>query len=160
VQLPLHVSDQAERPTLPVLQMPPVSSAPLDGVRVLLLEHDEDVRDLLTVVLQQRGASVRLAGSVDEALEMLESWRPDVLLSDAASPEHDAYALVGKVQSLEADRGGRIPAMALTTMTRADEGMRRKLSEVKRDLPKPVEPSILTAEIARLTGRERRREQR
>jgi signal transduction histidine kinase len=160
VQLPLHTSDQSQRPSLPVLQMPPVVSAPLDGVRVLLLEHDEDVRELLTVVLQQRGASVRVAASVDQALEMLESWRPDVLVSDALSPERDSYALVGKVHALEADRGGRIPAVALTTMSRTDEAMRRLLQEVKRDLPKPVEPAVLTAEIARLAGRERRRSAR
>ncbi len=91
---------------------------------------------------------------------MLESWRPDVLVSDALSPDRDEYALVGKVHALEADRGGRIPAVALTTMSRTDDEMRRMLAEVKRDLPKPVEPAILTAEIARLAGRERRRAQR
>jgi signal transduction histidine kinase len=160
VRLPLHHRDQQHATAAHADATATVSSAPLNGIRVLLLDQDRDVREFLSVVLRERGASVLLAASVDEALEMLESWRPDVLLSDAASPEHDAYALVGKVQSLEADRGGRIPAMALTSMARADEGMRRKLSEVKRDLPKPVEPSILTAEIARLTGRERRREQR
>ena len=162
VRLPLHHGDQekATAAPAPAAVAATVSSAPLTGVRVLLLDQDRDVRELLSVVLQQRGASVRLAGSVDEALEMLESWRPDVLLSDAASPEHDAYALVGKVQSLEADRGGRIPALALTNMAHINEGARRLLSGVKRDLPKPVEPSILTAEIARLTGRERRRAQR
>ena len=76
------------------------------------------------------------------------------------SPERDAYSVVGKVHSLEADRGGRIPAVALTMMARTDESMKRLLSDVKRDLPKPVEPSVLTAEVARLTGRERRRAQR
>ena len=91
-----------------------VSSPPLNGVRVLLLDRDRDVRELLSVALRATRRVGRLAGSVDEALEMLESWRPDVLVSDAASPERDAYALVGKVQSLEADRGGRIPALALT----------------------------------------------
>jgi CheY-like chemotaxis protein len=129
-------------------------------VRVLLLDRNRDAGELLSVVLQQRGASVRLASSVDEALEMLELWRPDVLMRDDSSPEGDAYALVGKVQSLEADRGGRIPALALTNLARTDEGMRRMLSDVKRDLPKPVEPAVLTAEIARLAGRERRRAQR
>jgi CheY-like chemotaxis protein len=73
------------------------------------------------------------------------------------SPDRDGYSLVGKVHSLESDRGGRIPALALTTFARTDERMRRMLSEVKRDLPKPIEPAVLTAEIARLTGRERRR---
>ena len=55
---------------------------------------------------------------------------------------------------------GRIPALALTTAGGVDERMRQMLSEVQRSLPKPVEPSILTAEIARLTGRERRRAHR
>jgi signal transduction histidine kinase len=160
VALPLHRNDQAERATSPAPSLPSVSSPPLTGIRVLLLDRDEDVRELLSVALEQRGATVCVAGSVDEALEMLESWRPDVLVSDALSPERDAYALVGKVQSLEADRGGRIPALALTSMSRTDDELRKALAEVKRDLPKPVEPAILTAEIARLTGRERRRAQR
>ena len=157
IRLPLHHADQAATTVAPTAASPTVSSPPLNGVRVLLLDQDQDVRELLSVVLRQRGASVRLVGTVDEALEMLESWRPDVLVSDATSPERDAYSLVGKVQSLEAERGGRIPALALTNLARTDEGMRRLLSGVKRDLPKPVEPAVLTAEIARLTGRERRR---
>lgn len=160
IRLPLHDADQDESTVAPAPGSPTVSSPPLNGLRVLLLDRDRDVRELLGTVLQQRGAAVCVAGTVDEALEMLESWRPDVLVSDAASPEGDAYAVVGKVQSLETERGGRIPALALTNLARTDEGMRRMLSEVKRDLPKPVEPSILTAEIARLTGRERRRAQR
>ena len=45
---------------------------------------------------------------------MLESWRPDVLVSDALSPERDGYALVGKVSRSKRMRGGRIPALALT----------------------------------------------
>jgi signal transduction histidine kinase len=160
IRLPQHAGDQQVQPVLPAPATPMISSPPLDGVRVLLLDRDQDARELLTVALQQRGASVFAAGSVDEALEVLESWRPDVLISDALSPERDAYALVGKVQGLESERGGRIPALALTSMARTDEGMKRMLSDVRRQLPKPVEPSILTAEVARLTGRERRRVQR
>jgi signal transduction histidine kinase len=160
IRLPLHRDDQSVRAAVPAPALSPVASPPLNGVRVLLLDRDEDARHLLSVALEQHGALVRAVVSVDEALEMLESWRPDVLVSDAMSPDRDAYALVGKVHALEADRGGRIPALALTSMTRTDAEMRRMLSEVKRDLPKPVEPAILTAEIARLTGRERRRERR
>jgi CheY-like chemotaxis protein len=160
IRLPLHEADQEDATLPPALASSTVTSAPLNGVRVLLLDRNRDAGELLSVVLQQRGASVRLASSVDEALEMLELWRPDVLMRDDSSPEGDAYALVGKVQSLEADRGGRIPALALTNLARTDEGMRRMLSDVKRDLPKPVEPAVLTAEIARLAGRERRRAQR
>jgi hypothetical protein len=83
-----------------------------------------------------------------------------VLVSDSGSADRDSYALIGKVQSLDADRGGRIPAAALTPIARTDERLRHMLADVHRDVPKPVEPSVLTAEIARLTGRERRRAQR
>jgi signal transduction histidine kinase len=152
VRLPLHPEDrQADLRASEA--RPSAAGQPLDGVRVLLVDRDRDARELLSVALQQRGAAVRAAGTVGEALEMLESWRPDVLLSDTLSPERDTYALVGKVHALEADRGGRIPALALTSLVRTDETMKRLLSEVKRDLPKPVEPAVLTAEIARLTGR-------
>lgn len=160
IKLPLHAADQQDTVTAPTPGSPNAGSPPLDGVRVLLLDRDQDTRELLSVVLQQRGAAVRVVASVDEALELLESWRPDILVSDAMSPERDAYSLVAKVHSLETERGGRIPALALTSLACTDEGMRRMLSGVKRDLPKPVEPAMLTAEIARLTGRERRRAQR
>jgi len=160
VRLPIRREDQHERPVRGTLPPLTASSPRLDGIRVLLVDRDRDARDLLSVVLEQRGASVRASESVDQALEVLEAWRPDVLVSDAASPDHDAYALVGKVHSLEAERGGRIPAIALTTLARTDEGMRRLLSDVKSDLPKPVDPAVLAAEIARLAGDERRRENR
>jgi PleD family two-component response regulator len=116
ITLPLHASDQQERPVAPSLALPNVSSPPLNGLRVLLLDGGRDTRELLSVVLQQRGAAVRIVASMDAALELLESWRPDVLVSDAMPPEGDAYALVGKVHSLDADRGGRIPALALTSL--------------------------------------------
>jgi signal transduction histidine kinase len=133
------------------------SSPPLDGLRVLVLDENADGRDLLRTVLQQRGAQVRATANVADALESLEAWRPDVLVSDSATPEHDSYALISKVPSLDTERGGRIPAAALTVFARTDERVRRMLEAFQCDLPKPVEPATLTAEIARLTGRERRR---
>ena len=160
VRLPLHRADQQRRAATPAPSLPTVSSPPLTGVRVLLLERDQDARELLSIALEQHGASVQVAVSVDQALEFLESWRPDVLVSDTPSPERDAYCLVGKVHSLETDRGGRIPSLALTSMSVTDADMRRMLADARLDLPKPVEPAILTAAIARLAGRERRRASR
>jgi CheY-like chemotaxis protein len=103
---------------------------------------------------------VRTVSTVGDALEALETWRPDVLVSDSASPDHDSYALIGKIRSLESDKGGRIPALALTHAARTDQRFRQLLAAAQSELPKPVEPSVLTSEIARLTGRERRRVQR
>jgi len=160
VRLPLHDGDQHSRASAHMPAIPNLTTLHLTGVRVLMLDRDRDARELFSVVLRQRGAAVRMAASVDEALEILESWRPDVLVSDAVSPERDAYLVVGKVSSLESDRGGRIPALALTSFARSDEHTRQLLSDAHRDLPKPVEPAVLTAEIARLAGRERRQSQR
>ena len=161
VGFPLQPADLLEpragtRPHSPSI----LPGAPLDAVRVLVLDRDVESRELLSTVLVQRGASVRAVGTVAEALELLEAWCPDVLVSDSTSPRHDSYALVAKVLSLDADRGGRIPALALTTAARNDSRLRHLLKGVESDLPKPVEPSVLAAEIARLTGRERRRAQR
>jgi signal transduction histidine kinase/CheY-like chemotaxis protein len=138
----------------------PNGSPPLRGLLVLVLDRDRDGRDLVATLLRDRGAVVRTTDTVAEALESLESWRPDVLVSDVGSPDHNCYQVFGKVPSLEAERGGRIPALALTNLARTDEHVREMLAAALADLPKPVEPALLTSEIARLTGRERRREAR
>jgi CheY-like chemotaxis protein len=124
---------------------------------VLVVDHDVEARELLRTILLQRGAEVQTAGSAADALEALEAWRPDVLVSDANSPRHDSYSLVGKVDALDSDRGGRIPALALTTLGRSDPRLGRLIAEVHRDLPKPVEPVLLIAEIARLSAHNRGR---
>lgn len=129
----------------------------LAGLRVLVLDKDRDARELLEAVLREGGAVVRSTESVADALDALESWRPDVLVSDRTSPERDHYRLVGKVASLEADRGGRIPAVALTSLASSDTSGGSLLARSVRDLPKPLEPALLTAEVARLAGREGRR---
>ena len=159
-RFPLQPRQSVQR-TVHVAPAPPIGNAPfLEGLRVLVFDQEPEGRDLLRTLLQHRGASVQTVGSVAEALHCLESWRPDVLVSDSVSPDHDFYALVGKVATLESERGGRIPAVALTSVSRTDERLRDMLADVQRDVPKPVEPAVLTSEIARLTGRERRREQR
>lgn len=132
----------------------------LEGLRVLVLDRDRDARELLEAVLRQGGAAVRTTESVADALDALESWRPDVLVSDRASPDRDCYLLVGKVASLEADRGGRIPAVALTSLAGTDTNGSNLLARSVRDLPKPLEPALLTAEVARLAGRGGRRASR
>jgi signal transduction histidine kinase len=157
VRFPLQSEESlnpARQPPAPAML---VSSPPLDGLRVLVLDQSRESRELVEAVLHLRGAVVRSTGSVADALEALESWRPDVLVSDAVSSERDCYVVVGKVRSLEADRGGRIPALALTSLSQTDEHARDLLSAASRDVPKPIEPALLTAEVARLGGRERRR---
>ncbi len=160
VRFPRHAAEASEIPAPPPPMAVLQASPPLDGLRVLVLDQDVEGRELLRTVLQQRGAVVRTVSTVGDALEALEGWQPDVLVSDSVSPEHDSYALVGKIQSLDSDRGGRIPALALTHASRTDERLKELLASAQSELPKPVEPALLTSEIARLTGRERRRAKR
>jgi signal transduction histidine kinase len=138
----------------------PGAAAPLEGVRVLILDHDAESRELVRAMLHERGAMVQTAASTAEALESLEAWHPDVLVRESGSPQNGFYALFGKVQTLDADRGGRIPALALTIAGRTDARLGQLIAQVQRDVPKPLDPATLTAEIARLSGRERRRAQR
>ena len=115
---------------------------------------------MLRRLLEQRGATVCVVESVTEALEALESWQPDALINDGGAGAPDSYTVVARVRTLDEARGGRIPAAALTVHARRDERLHAMLSAVRRDLPKPVEPAVLTSEIARLTGRERRHSRR
>jgi signal transduction histidine kinase/CheY-like chemotaxis protein len=157
---PLQSADLLERHVYSGRLIHQMAGTPLDDVRVLVFDRDREGRELLRTVLQQRGAAVRTVESVADALEALESWRPDVLVSDNEWSEHDTYTLIGRIPSLDAERGGRIPAAALTTSGRADKRLGKLLAEVHCDLTKPVEPARLTAEVARLAGRERRQARR
>jgi signal transduction histidine kinase len=128
------------------------TGARLDGVRVLVFDQDREGSDVVRLLLRESGADVQIAESLADALEGLESWRPDVLLSEAPGSGGDAYALVAKLPALESARGGRIPLLALTAFARHDPAMRKMLAGCTRDLPAPLELARLTAEIARLTS--------
>lgn len=145
-------------------RVPPVSheqsgldEAPrLDGVRVLVVEDEADARHLLAAVLQKRGAQVFMAATAAEALDVLERERPDVLLSDIALQDEDGYGLIRKVRSLPQDRGGRIPAAALTGYGRLEDRMRALSAGFQLHAAKPVEPSELVAVVASLAGKSAR----
>jgi signal transduction histidine kinase len=125
----------------------------LRGVRVLAVDDDFEVRDLLSAVLGGAGAQVRLATSAEEALRELEASPPDVLLSDLAMPGTDGYELIRRVRSLPAASGGRVPAVALTAYARAEDRRRTLLAGFHMHLAKPVDPDELIVVVASLAGR-------
>ncbi len=125
----------------------------LKGVRVLVVDDEEDARRLLDAVLGQCDASVRTCASVAEALSEIKEWKPDVLVSDIEMPSEDGYALIRKVRELESEQGGKLPAVALTAHARAEDRMRVLSSGYQMHVPKPVEPAELAVVIASLAGR-------
>lgn len=123
----------------------------LDGLRVLVVDDECDAVEMLTRVLAGYGAEVRSSTSVAEALDTLQEWVPDVLVSDIGMPEQDGYTLIRKVRALEAEKGGRIPAVALTAHTRTEDRVRALSSGFQMHVPKPVEPAELIVVISSLT---------
>ena len=95
-----------------------IADAPhLHGVRVLVVDDMLDVRDVVTEILERGGAVVTAVGTAEEALEVLQRERPNVLLSDLSMPGKGGYWLIGQVRALPPERGGTTPAAALTAYT-------------------------------------------
>ena len=125
----------------------------LQGLHVLVVDDEADARDLIRAVLTQAGADVLTAASTAEALPVVERERPDVLLSDVEMPGEDGYALLAKVRALGPDRGGRVPAAALTAYAGEDDRARALGAGFELHIPKPVAPEELVAAVASLAGR-------
>jgi signal transduction histidine kinase/CheY-like chemotaxis protein len=126
--------------------------APLEGVRLLVVEDDADARELLSMILQEAGAEVTTASSANEALAAFDRQRPDVLVSDIGMPDGDGYSLIRKVRLLEGESAAKVPAVALTAFARAEDRGEALGSGFQAHLPKPIDPAELTALIAGLLG--------
>ena len=87
---------------------------PLPGIHVVIVDDNDDARELLTHVLEYCGAVVTCVGSAEDALGVLGRVRADVLVSDLAMPRMDGYALIRSVREMPAERGGTVPAIAIT----------------------------------------------
>jgi PAS domain S-box-containing protein len=127
----------------------------LDGVRVMVVEDENDVRDFLRVSLVQYGAEVSTFATTADALLAVEAERPDVLVSDIGMPDEDGYAFIRRVRALGPDRGGQVPAAALTAYAKGEDGQRVLSAGFQVHLPKPVQPSDLASVVATLAGRSR-----
>jgi CheY-like chemotaxis protein/anti-sigma regulatory factor (Ser/Thr protein kinase) len=125
----------------------------LDGLRVLVVDDEPDTRELLAAVLTSCGAQVIQAATAAEAFEHVERTRPDVLITDIGMPEEDGYSLLARIRSLPPERGGGMPAAALTAYARAEDRARALRSGFQMHVPKPVEPAELITIVANLAGR-------
>jgi signal transduction histidine kinase/ActR/RegA family two-component response regulator len=127
--------------------------AQLRGLRALIVDDEPDAREMLRVMLGQFGIQVKTSASVQEALELLEKWKPDVLISDVGMPNEDGYALILQVRALSHERGGSIPAIALTGYSRLKDRSQLLAAGYHMHLSKPVELARLVSAIMSLSGR-------
>ena len=120
----------------------------LYGLKLLVVDDDQDTRDLLQWVLERAGAEVVAVASAREALEALARERPHILVSDIAMPEEDGLSLMRKVRALPKERGGRVPAIALTAHSMVQDRLQSLRAGFQSHVPKPVVPEELVAVIA------------
>jgi CheY-like chemotaxis protein len=125
----------------------------LSGLKVLVVDDERDARELLKRVLEDRGAVVSTAASANEALPVVRSTLPDVLVCDIGMPEVDGYAFLRKVRALAPGAGSRVPAIALTAFTRSEDRTKALLAGFLAHLSKPTEPAALIATVAAVAGR-------
>lgn len=146
IQLPL-LDAESEQPT-----SERVSSDDLDltGVRILAVDDEPDARELLTVLLTQYGAEVLTVTSATEVLANLESFHPDVLISDIGMPEMDGYMLMRQIRALPPEKGGQILAIALTAYAREEDYQQAIASGYQRHLTKPLDLDQLVQVVVEL----------
>jgi signal transduction histidine kinase/CheY-like chemotaxis protein len=130
-----------------------VPYAPLEGVRVLVVEDDVDTREFIAFLLEQHGAIATIAASANEALAAIVQSQPDLLLSDLGMPEVDGYALIRKIRNMPSDRGGEIPAIALTAYAAETTQQQVFAAGFQMHIAKPADPAKLVAAIASLVKR-------
>jgi DNA-binding response OmpR family regulator len=122
--------------------------------RVLVVDDSEPVRDLVSVNLELEGFEVRTAGDGRQALELLRSWRPDVVTLDVVMPHLDGLATLELIRADEATT--RLPVVLVTGRAQEADRARGEALGADRYLAKPFEPSELVAVVSELARGGRR----
>ncbi len=125
----------------------------LDGLKVLVVDDEVDTLELIEELFGQCGAEVVTARSSAQALGLLEELTPHVIVSDIGMPGEDGVEFIRKVRELPPERGGNIPAVALTAYARAEDRLRVLRSGFQMYVAKPVELAELVAIVASVAGR-------
>lgn len=122
----------------------------LQGLRIVVVDDDDDARDLLATVLTQRSAEVFVAETAADAFELVQRELPNALISDIAMPEEDGYMLIGRVRLLPEERGGKTTAIALTAYAGRADRKRALDAGFDTHFSKPVDIDKLVHALAML----------
>ena len=150
VRLPLLTEPQRrQRRDTP----PSTWSADLHGVRVLVVDDEEEVRRYVVTALRSAGVEVRAVASARRALEALDEWPADVVLSDLAMPQADGFDLLHWIRNASQPRVRSVPVVALTAFAMPEDRERVREAGFQGFLAKPVDPAHLRAAIAAAAAR-------
>lgn len=120
----------------------------LAGVRVLAVDDDADVLDMVAALLREAGAETRTAESAADALAVLRAWWPTVIVSDIGMPGRNGYELMREIRALPG--GDRIPAAAVSGFSRREDRERAFAAGFQAHLPKPADADELIAALVHL----------
>ncbi|WP_416290301.1 response regulator [Nostoc sp. UHCC 0251] len=123
------------------------NTSPLTGIRLLIVDDDEDIRDFLGFALEQAGAEVSIATSAIEALQAVKQSPPDMLLSDIGMPEMDGYMLIRQIRAMPPEQGGQILALALSAYAGEVNRQQAIAAGFQQHVAKPIDPDALIAVI-------------
>lgn len=126
----------------------PSSTGPLRGIRILVVDDDDDTRSLMAEVLVGAGAEVANAASAAEAFERLKAEPPHIVISDIGMPGEDGYSLLRRVRALPPHQGGDVPAIALTAYARPEDVRAAMETGFQLHIVKPVKPEALLEAIS------------
>lgn len=153
VTLPIHAVSLSEESPSPCASSQRPASSPrsqdrLDGVHVLVLDNEEDMRDLIATILEHAGARVTQASNVSMAVQAIATDCPHLAVSDLSMPGEDGYTFVERVRASSDPRTRALPLVAMTGFAR-DEDRHRVLSAgFQRHVAKPIEPAELVETLA------------
>jgi PAS domain S-box-containing protein len=151
--VPVRSERSREHPTTPPIAAVQPERIDLSGVHLLVVDDEADARELIKRVLTHCGAEVRVAASAAQALEILTTYRPDVIVSDIGMPNMDGYDFIRRVRQLEPFAGTKLPAIALTAFARSVDRTKAIMAGYQMHMAKPIEPQELVATVASFAGR-------
>jgi signal transduction histidine kinase/ActR/RegA family two-component response regulator len=150
---PFRSGEVREHPTTPRPGGIDCEHVDLAGVRVLVVDDEQDARNLIHRVLSQCKAEVYVAANAAEGLRLISELLPDLLISDIGMPETDGYQFLRNVRQLVPEAGGKTPAIALTAFARSEDRTRAMMAGYQVHIAKPLEAQELLATVASLAGR-------
>lgn len=134
-------------------EQPALNLAVLEGLRILIVDDDDDIRSMLSRILQTHGVEVHSAASARQALHLMCTCKLDAIISDIGMPEEDGFTLIARVRALEQEEACSLPAVALTAFARDEDRKKVLASGFQAHLTKPIDIADLVATLGAVTGR-------
>lgn len=130
------------------------ASSNLQNVRAMIIDDEPDNQELLGLILEQAGGQVKIACSAREALDLLPTFQPDIVISDIGMPEEDGYSLLQRIRSCS-NRGIRnVPAIALTAYATEADREKAFAHGFQDHIAKPFDPAEVVGAVSVLLNRQ------